>query len=204
MRLPTFLLALGSRGAVGSELSRWVQSYPLQSTILAASARGVVGDIAAQQVEAPDKEVDCRRLFLYVSFTNLIAQVYDRPLYTWLFPLLFPTYTASGSRIWGNVLKAALMDNFVTSPFLYFPLFYAFKDCCIEHPRRGLVSAMRHYFEELPSQMGPCLAFWMPVTCTTQAFVPVHLRVSFLSVAACAWIGLLSTTTSRLDRKADA
>ena len=139
-------------------------------------------------------------MILYTSFTNLVALVYDRPLYTGFFPRWFPS-VVGGRRAWGNVARAALVDNLVCSPLLYFPLFYVFKDVVVERSR-GLGGALRHYARELPAQLPVCWSFWIPLTATSQAFVPVHLRIPYISLAACAWVGILSTATAKLDRAA--
>ena len=59
--------------------------------------------------------LDGRRLFLYVSFTKMVAFVYDRPLYSVVLPWLFPTFV-QGARVWSNVLKATAFDCFFITP----------------------------------------------------------------------------------------
>ena len=120
--------------------SWWAAANPLRTTFAAATARGVIGDLSAQRMEQGSgaSTVDRQRLFLYTAFTNLIALVYDRPIYVHLFPRYFPTLVG-GRRCWSNIIKATLVDNLITSPFLYllFPahLFYLFKNSVIVHAR---------------------------------------------------------------------
>ena len=71
-----------------------------------------------------------------------IGRSYDKPIYTGFFPRWFPS-VVDGRRRWGNVARAALVDNLVCSPLLYFPLFYVFKDVVVERSR-GLGGALRH------------------------------------------------------------
>ena len=206
LRPATLLLAIlpatsatGPR-ALAQLMSSWAAANPLRTTFAAATARGIIGDLSAQRMEQGSgaSTVDRQRLFLYTAFTNLIALVYDRPIYVHLFPRYFPTLV-DGRRCWSNIIKATLVDNLITSPFLYFPLFYLFKDCVIRGSHAPL-GALRHCADELPSQMVSCLAFWLPTTSLSQGFVPVHLRIAFLSVAACGWVSVLSITTNALDR----
>ena len=68
--------------------------------------------------------------------------------------------------------------------------------------QRGTMILFRHYARELPAQLPVCWSFWIPLTATSQAFVPVHLRIPYISLAACAWVGILSTATANLDRAA--
>ena len=199
------LAALSASCGAANRLDAWARAHPLQTTAAAATLRGAVGDLAAQKLELArsgdgDASLDRRRLVLYTSFTNLVAAVYDRPIYTGLFPRWFPS-VVDGRRAWGNVARAALVDNLVCSPLLYFPLFYVFKDVVVERSR-GLGGALRHYARELPAQLPVCWSFWIPLTATSQAFVPVHLRIPYISLAACAWVGILSTATAKLDRAA--
>jgi len=183
-------------------LSSIAAKYPLATTACAATIRGLFGDLAAQMVERKanneKSDFDWRRLFLYASFTNIVAFLYDRPVYTMALPRYFPTIVR-GVRSWSNVFKATMVDNLIFSPFVYFPMFYILKDCIIERTQSSPFGALAHCAAELPSQMLACWAFWMPITGITQAFVPVHLRIPFLSFSACGWVAVLSTRTSALD-----
>ena len=123
-----------ARGGAES-FGRWITHNPITSTIVVASVRGGLGDYGAQRVEHVTRqqqqqqqqggdsfELDWRRWFLYSSFTNLIAFMYDRPLYTLLLPRLFPTFVL-GRRVWSNVIQATVLDCAIITPLWYLPIF---------------------------------------------------------------------------------
>ena len=137
---------------------------------------------------------------------------------TYLLPRFFPSMLPNGKRAWGNILKATLADNLVAAPLMYCefsfyllkllrfalifgipdPMFYVFKDCVVDGSH-DVGGALKHMCNELPAQLATCWSFWIPTTAVSQGFVPVHMRIPFLSAATIAWVGLLSATTSSLD-----
>ena len=178
--------------------SRWIAERPVRAALTAATARGIIGDVSAQRLEQKP-ELDKRRLFLYTSFCQVIVLVYDRPMYERWLPRLFPPIVA-GRRCVANICKATAADCLVATTFWYFPIFYLFKDCVISQPARTPFEALRHYVDEAPEQLRICWFFWLPTTFISMGFVPTHLRVSFISVAAIGWIGILSSVTEHLDQ----
>ena len=107
------------------DVSSWAKANPIKTTTISASLRGFLGDLAAQKLEQQaaaepiedDFKIDSRRLLLYTSFTNLVAFTYDKPIYTRLFPRMFPTLI-DGVRHWGN----ATPPEHCLSPVHHLPL----------------------------------------------------------------------------------
>ena len=139
------------------DVSSWAKANPIKTTTISASLRGFLGDLAAQKLEQQAAaepiddgfKIDSRRLLLYTSFTNLVAFTYDKPIYTRLFPRMFPTLI-DGVRHWGNAVKSAVFEAVITTPLFYFPLFYLFKESVVAQ-RRGPLDALRHMADELPT-----------------------------------------------------
>ena len=50
-------------------------------------------------------------------------------------------------------------------------------------------------------QLPVAVAFWTPCNFVTAAFVPIHLRIPFLSAVSTSYICLLSTVTRQLDTR---
>ena len=125
--------------------SWWAAANPLRTTFAAATARGVIGDLSAQRMEQGSgvSTVDRQRLFLYTAFTNLIALVTIGQSTCISFHAISRRSSAAADRcclLVEYIIKATLVDNLITSPFLYllFPgahLFYLFKNSVIVHAR---------------------------------------------------------------------
>lgn len=186
--------------AVARRVSEFAAGNPVSFTSLTAVLRGFVGDIAAQRIEGAKDfdDIDFRRIILYVGWTSGAMHFLDRPLYTWLMPRIFPS-RLNGRLYWPNVVKSVIVDNFIATPFVYYPLFYLWKDCIVNSSHSSTES-LQHCCTELPKQMSVCLWYWVPVQAATFSVVPNHLRMGWLGVSSLAWVSILSVTTSQLDK----
>ena len=207
-----------SQHAIAS-FSALVRDWPVTSTLAFASMRGATGDVTAQNIErrardatASPRPIDWRRTLTYSMWTNIVAQTIDRYVYVVLVPRWFPSQVA-GRFAWRNVLLASAFDNFLVTSLLYFPCFYVFKDCLM--PRLApasddtptasdVTSALKHYAEDARAQLVATWAYWVPVHCFMFGFVPPHLRVLCVSVAATGYVSLLSFTTQKLATRKEA
>jgi hypothetical protein len=89
------------------------------------------------------------------------------------------------------------MRCFVLSPFVYYPLFYIFKDVaagCFQ-----LRSSISQYRSEFWPQMRLLWAFWFPANLISFTVVPTHLRVAFSAFVGTVWVFALSMKTHLLS-----
>jgi len=181
------------------------------SLVAFTSSRGVLGDVSAQLFEQRDQLQegepffhDVNRTLTYATFCIGTGAVLDRYLYTIKFPQWFPSKDpVTGMRHNLNIAKAVLVDNFLSTPFLFFPAYYLYKDCFmglgVTKPLTP-VESLEHYRSEFFEQNIASLLFWVPANTVTFGVIPTHLRVAFVSVCTTGYLAILSVITASLDK----
>jgi len=184
-------LALPTAGAAAS---LFLAEHRTLSTFALASTRGMIGDLIAQSMEGKTS-INRRRLFIYIGWCNFVAFCYSYPIYAIYIPRWLPSIVGGGI-CWGNVVLATLADNLLCSPFMYYPLFYLWKDLMngIFDP----VASLMQYRRESWQQLRALWSFYFPVNFVMHAFVPLHCRVAYTAILGTIWVVILSRTTSHL------
>lgn len=181
-------------------VSNWIAANPHQSSALVSTARGIIGDSVAQRMENT-KTYDARRTATYVSWCNLVAEFYTHPWNVIMVERWLPAFIGE-TLCTRNLLAALAIDNFVLSPFVYYPLFYLFKDLaagCF-----NLRQTLEQYRREFWPQMRLMVSIWLPANLLSFTVVPPHLRVAYTSLVGTAWVLVLSLKTKLLATMGEA
>jgi len=189
-----------SLGAAPVLASRWILENPHHSTAAISCVRGLIGDCLAQCLEG-SKRFDARRTATYVSWCNLVAELYTRPWNCIIVPRYFPAIVGN-VLCWHGLLTSVAIDNFVLSPFVYYPCYYLFKDAaagCF-----NLRNTLAQYRREFWPQMRLLWAVWIPTQLVSFSLVPPHLRVAFSGAVGTLWVTALSANTKLLATMGDA
>lgn len=92
------------------------------------------------------------------------------------------------------VLKGITLDQFVHVPFIYFPLFYTFKEfgesTISNPPERSNI--IKNYKKNLKNDMIISGSIFMPIQFLNYKFISTHLRVPLLSSCGFLYVMLLS------------
>jgi len=180
--------------------SRWVLENPHHSAAAISSVRGILGDSIAQRLEGSNS-FDARRTATYVSWSNLVAELYTRPWNCFVVERCFPAFVGEVLSL-RNLLASVAIDNFLLSPLVYYPLFYLYKDAasgCFDFRK-----ALAQYRRELWPQLRLLWKVWIPANLVSFALVPPHLRVAYNGLVGTLWVLALSRNTNLLATMGDA
>ena len=86
----TPLKAAGTLSPNPLHISQWIANKPHQSTLAIYTLRGLVGDVVAQRMEGR-RSFDIRRTATYITWCDLVGELYTRPWVSILCPRWFPT-----------------------------------------------------------------------------------------------------------------
>ena len=198
--IESWVIPSSSLTAAPAIASRWILDNPHHSTAVISSVRGLVGDCMAQRLEG-SKTFDARRTATYVSWSNLVAELYTRPWNGFLVERFFPAFVGD-SLCWRNLLTSVAVDNFLLSPLVYYPLFYLFKDAasgCF-----AIRKTLAQYRRELWPQLRLLWMVWIPANLVSFSLVPPHLRVAYNGLVGTLWVLALSRSTNLLATMGDA
>lgn len=172
-----------------SALAAASRRRPLAMSTLTAFGVVATGDALVQAVREPS--INPRRSLVPASYSGLLAPIYV-VWWRWL-DVRFP---GTGLSV---VLKKAMANQLVTS----LPNNVGYMAWCTywleDGSREGIGTRLR---TELPSIVGAAFSFWMPMNAINFAWVPMHHRILFMSVANCAWAGWLSNAVNGENKAA--
>jgi protein Mpv17 len=124
--------------------STWV------SSLLLATTKGVAADVFAQKVVEKRETLDQRRILLWGCF----SAVYGGTAVHWIYNILFPRMFPGAATVY-SVTSMNLLDNFVNTPFVFYPMFYVMKECLLS--RGTMDDAWAKYKDEL---WAGCVTSW--------------------------------------------
>jgi len=176
-------------------ISQWIANKPHQSTLAIYTLRGLVGDVVAQRMEGR-RSFDIRRTATYITWCDLVGELYTRPWVSILCPRWFPTFV-DGTIRWQNVVCALALDNFVLAPCIYYPAFYLFKSAaggCF-----SVRTPLQQYRKEFWPQMKALWSLWIPAGLINLTMIPPPLRAAFNGAVGLIWVVILSLVTNSLS-----
>lgn len=93
-----------------------------------------------------------------------------------------------------STLKAITLDQFIHIPFIYFPLFYAFKELGESTTKNppSKINIIKNYKSNIKDDMIISASIFMPIQYLNFKYIPSHLRVPLLSSCGFLYVMLLS------------
>eukprot|EP00035_Acanthoeca_spectabilis_P020538 m.433431 g.433431 ORF g.433431 m.433431 type:complete len:285 (-) comp17575_c0_seq1:345-1199(-) len=182
-------------------INKFGEDHPVLFAGLTTGSRYCIGDAIIQIVQLwhdGEGSWDFQRSLLFSAFGLFYASSIGYTVYNRVYPRLFGA---------GRPVTTALCDIMTNCPFLYFPMFYVAKAFAFTPVTQWsirtaeVVKSSHHMWRD--NLRGDCMAaamFWFPVNSVNFRFVPLHLRLPFMSVIGCAWAVVLSSRNgARVD-----
>ena len=137
---------------------------------------------------------DASRNLAYVIYGGLYTGIAQHFIYNEIFPQIFgddPTPLTVLSEVAANAL--------IVGPMLGLPVAYLTK-ALVLHPTDGnpLAEGLKRYAEDvqLKGLLLKYWALWVPVQAITFAYVPEHLRITFMAFVSFFWFVILSVVSA--------
>jgi protein Mpv17 len=137
---------------------------------------------------------DASRNLAYVIYGGLYTGIAQHFIYNEIFPQIFgddPTPLTVLSEVAANAL--------IVGPMLGLPVAYLTK-ALVLHPTDGnpLAEGLKRYAEDvqLKGLLLKYWALWVPVQAITFAYVPEHLRITFMAFGSFFWFVILSVVSA--------
>jgi protein Mpv17 len=181
--------------------SQAARARPLATAIVTAGLQTWAADGIAQLVVERRTRLDLRRSALFAGF----GVMYIGGFQYFLYSVAFVRFTTFFERVGtvtrlGQHVARALIDQLGHVPTIYFPSFYALKAVAEGRPLiRGECSAASLYRKEGWECLKANWFIWIPAQIVNFAFVPIHLRVPFVSSTSFGWTIILSTMQGAFD-----
>jgi hypothetical protein len=168
----------------------FAQQHPWKLSLGLSTVKSISADLFAQKVVEQKEKLNTERTILWGSF-GFVYGGFCHSIYQILFPKLFPVASVV------NVLKMNAFDNFVNTPFIFFPCFYVLKEKILL--RGSYEQAWKKYKSEL---LQGCIATWcifIPAHLVTFGLIPPYLRISFATAVSFVFTIVISVQQNEFD-----
>lgn len=160
--------------------------YPKSAAGLTMGVGAALCDAFAQRLVDPDRkfvDYDHQRILNFAAYNAVVCGVFWQILYNVIYPKIFRGTPLSVA------IQATIVDNFVQTPVVYFPTYYAYKNLA----EGGTINdAIQEYRTDGVRMVLICGAVWVPVGFVTFLWCPPQFRVLFNAIVGLGWDVALS------------
>lgn len=160
--------------------------------MIVATACGVAADVTVQHGDKSKKNFDLRRTAFFGVFGGLYCGAFGYFLYIRVFARLCPSSIRFANLSWReklkdragqkDVLRQVALDNFVTTPFMFMPVFYSMRELFqgdgLAAPSSACQRALGKYSENFLADNKLGVSVWIPGGLIGFA-LPAWLRMPF-------------------------
>ena len=171
-----------------------VESKATDNILLRSDTLSNYDEIDERQGEESTTTFNASRNLAYVIYGGLYTGIAQHFIYNEIFPQIFgndPTPLTVLSEVAANAL--------IVGPLLGLPVAYLTKALVI-YPTHGnpLTEGLKRYAEDVQIKglLVKYWALWVPVQGITFAYVPEHLRITFMAFVSFFWFVILSVVSA--------
>jgi len=185
-------------------ITTFPKRQPYITNLLVATGKTSLADLIVQKASGKDwKDIDWSRNAVFTVFGFAYLGVAQWFIYVTVFAKLCPNAIRFANLSWAekmkdkagqiDLIKQVALDNFVHYTFIYFPVFYVFKESIQgDGVDFGMVSrAMGKYWSNIVPDNLAIWGLWIPADLIIYA-VPVWMRLPFNHAVSLAWTMILS------------
>jgi hypothetical protein len=186
------------------QLATFPKRKPFMTNLIVATVKTSAADFVVQAGQGKDlKDMDFKRNAVFTVFGFLYLGVAQWFIYVTVFKTLCPHAVRFANLSWAeklkdkagqkDLVKQVCLDNFVHYTFIYFPVFYTFKESIQgDGINADMVSnAMAKYKENIVKDNLAMWALWIPFDVIIYA-VPIWMRLPLNHSVSFAWTMILS------------
>lgn len=177
---------------------------PFATNLIVATVKTSAADLVVQGGEGKDfKDLDWKRNGVFTVFGFAYLGVCQWFIYVTVFKTLCPNAVRFSNLSWAeklkdrpgqiDLVKQTALDNFVHYTFIYFPVFYTFKECIQGDGLDFSVfsRAMTKYWNNIVPDNLAIWGLWIPCDLAIYA-VPIWMRLPLNHGVSFVWTMILS------------
>lgn len=204
---------------IWGELRTFPARCPRLFNVGLATFKTWLADLVVQLTSAPASSPQCfgwldrRRSATFAAFGFFYVGLIEWLLYVSALSTLCPRAIVFGNEPWSqklhdkagqeDLLKQVGYDNFLMNPFIYFPVFYVIKGCCMRpavaskasksgaEVSSGKLEALQQYRKNFFEDNLVSCCVWVPADLFVFA-APIYLRMPLNHLTSFVWTMLLS------------
>eukprot|EP00405_Crypthecodinium_cohnii_P016170 CAMPEP_0206452436 /NCGR_PEP_ID=MMETSP0324_2-20121206/19943_1 /ASSEMBLY_ACC=CAM_ASM_000836 /TAXON_ID=2866 /ORGANISM="Crypthecodinium cohnii, Strain Seligo" /LENGTH=253 /DNA_ID=CAMNT_0053922523 /DNA_START=145 /DNA_END=906 /DNA_ORIENTATION=+ len=191
------------------QIATFPKRRPFMTNIIVATVKTSLADLIVQTAEGK-KEYDWKRNGVFTAFGFAYLGIAQWFIYVSLFTRLCPNAIRFSNLSWAeklkdragqiDLVKQTIYDNFIHYTFVYFPVFYFFKELIQADSSKGMENmdfkavgekAMGKYWKNCVTDNFYMWSLWIPGDLLVYA-CPIWMRLPLNHAISLAWTMILS------------
>jgi hypothetical protein len=164
------------------------------TSLLSNTCKAVLADVITQKVLENRKELDKRRTLMFGTFGLVYLGGWQHLLFCKLFSNVSNIMQIYNISRVNQSCMLTFLDMGIHTPFLYFPAFYTIK--CIAE-KKCIVDVKEMYQKNIYQDLFSIWKLWIPAQIYNFNYVPLYLRMPFITSVSFIWTIILSLTHGR-------
>lgn len=173
-----------------NRINLWMKRRPLFTSIMITGFKTIAADLVTQTIieQKSMKDIDWTRTAVFGTFGFLQMGCLQYWMYNKLFFQLWPGVT------FGQTLKKVMVDQFIYTPFMYFPIFYYLRAFLNERAinKQTLLYAKLTFKNNVMDDLRRFWCIWIPGMWVMFQVMPMHLRLPWIAGVSFFWVMILS------------
>ncbi len=175
--------------ALVQRINNFMKQRPLLVSLLGNTAKTACADVVTQLVIEEKSEVDMKRLGVFTTFGFVYLGGWQYYLFNKVFVRCEKCMTVLKYSRPAKASTLTFMDLAVHTPFMYFPSFYALKGY-VQGDK--ISNSYEKYKTNLLADVKSMWQVWLPAQMINFGYIPIHLRMPFITFVSFAWTIILS------------
>eukprot|EP00542_Grammatophora_oceanica_P018153 CAMPEP_0194048552 /NCGR_PEP_ID=MMETSP0009_2-20130614/27656_1 /TAXON_ID=210454 /ORGANISM="Grammatophora oceanica, Strain CCMP 410" /LENGTH=330 /DNA_ID=CAMNT_0038694459 /DNA_START=48 /DNA_END=1040 /DNA_ORIENTATION=+ len=194
------------------------KDHPFAFQLMIATVKTAAADLLVQVVtdgKSFPTEVDWKRNAIFVVFGCGYLGCFQYFLMVNKYRQWFPTMDSFGKKSFQeklqdtdgllDAMKMVLFDLIVHLPLMYFPTYYAIKECVSGetlNPLKWITTGLSKYYTNSQEDLLAMIQLWGPSDCV-QFALPTHVRMPFRHLVSFFWTAYVSFTRGAIAVSTD-
>jgi protein Mpv17 len=172
-----------------SRLNTFLKKHPLFVSLVGNTVKTASADIFTQTYIEKKKEIDYKRLSVFTTFGLVYLGGWQYFLFNNLFVKCEKLMTLAKYRSLTQSSILTFLDLGLHTPFMYYPSFYIIKGYLEKQSSNEIFQT---YKKNIYSDLIAMWKLWLPVQMVNFSFVPLHMRMPFITSVSFGWTVILS------------
>lgn len=171
-----------------------LKKRPFMISLVSNTIKTIGADLVTQHIIESKSETDWKRVSVFASFGLMYLGGWQYVLFNKIFPKVEKIMLASK---WTSTSKSAtltFLDMGVHTPLMYFPAFYTIKNIA---DGQGVDNIIKDYKTNIKDDLATIWKLWIPAQMINFTYIPIHLRMPFITGVSFAWTIILSMTRGK-------
>lgn len=170
-------------------MNSFLKRHPLLVSVIGNTVKTASADIITQKYLENKKELDLQRLTVFTSFGCLYLGGWQHYLFNNLFVKCQNVMTLAKFKPVYQSAILTFLDLGVHTPLMYYPSFYLIKGSL---ENQSVNTVVKTYNENIKNDLIAMWKVWFPAQMINFTFVPLHLRMPFITSVSFGWTIILS------------